>query len=188
MPHFENSGVGRGAPIVSANVMRDFGARDHLSWRHLALIRRHWPGPWWSRASSIRRMPCAPGRSAWMGIIVSNHGGRQLDGSVAPLAILPQVVKAVGSDYPVMIDSGFRRGGDILMALALGATFVFVGRPMNYAGAVGGHRASSMRSASWPPNCRATWRCWGSRVPRGPSRQPQDRAVTTADLLFDDRR
>lgn len=138
MPHFENSGVGRGAPIVSANVMRDFGARDHLSWRHLELIRRHWPGTLVVKgildpADAVRAREVGV-----EGIIVSNHGGRQLDGSVAPLAILPQVVKAVGSDYPVMIDSGFRRGGDILMALALGATFVFIGRPMNYAGAVGG--------------------------------------------------
>ena len=65
-------------------------------------------------------------------------GGSGVGDARRDLAILPQVVKAVGSDYPVMIDSGFRRGGDLLMALALGATFVFVGRPMNYAGAVGG--------------------------------------------------
>jgi L-lactate dehydrogenase (cytochrome) len=48
------------------------------------------------------------------------------------------VVAAVGKDYPVMIDSGFRRGNDVLLALALGAKFVFVGRPFNYAGAVAG--------------------------------------------------
>uniref|UniRef100_UPI002587F40E alpha-hydroxy acid oxidase n=1 Tax=uncultured Pseudomonas sp. TaxID=114707 RepID=UPI002587F40E len=127
-----------GAPIVSANVMRDFGARDHLSWRHLALIRRHWPGTLVVKGILDQADAVRAREVGVEGIIVSNHGGRQLDGSVAPLAILPQVVQAVGSDYPVMIDSGFRRGGDILMALALGAKFVFIGRPMNYAGAVGG--------------------------------------------------
>lgn len=138
MPHFENAGVGRGAPILSANVMRDFGARDHLSWRHLALIRRHWPGTLVVKGILAPEDALKAKESGAEGVIVSNHGGRQLDGSIAPLAILPQVVKAVGPDYPVMIDSGFRRGSDILMALALGAKFVFIGRPMNYAGAVGG--------------------------------------------------
>ncbi|KTT54730.1 (S)-2-hydroxy-acid oxidase [Pseudomonas oryzihabitans] len=138
MPHFENSGVGRGAPIVSANVMRDFGARDHLSWRHLELIRRHWPGTLVVKGILAPEDAVKAKEFGADGVIVSNHGGRQLDGSLAPLVILPQVVRAVGPDYPVMIDSGFRRGGDILMALALGAKFVFIGRPMNYAGAVGG--------------------------------------------------
>lgn len=70
------------------------------------------------------------------GLIVSNHGGRQLDGSIAPLRALPAVLAAVDAECPVMIDSGFRRGGDVLMALALGARAVFIGRPFNYAGAV----------------------------------------------------
>ena len=71
------------------------------------------------------------------GIIVSNHGGRQLDGAVPPLLALPGVLDAAG-DMPVMLDSGVRRGGDVLKALALGARCVFVGRPFNYAAAVGG--------------------------------------------------
>jgi L-lactate dehydrogenase (cytochrome) len=68
---------------------------------------------------------------------VSNHGGRQLDGAVAPMRVLPQVVAAC-PDVPVMIDSGIRRGSDVLKALALGARFVFVGRPFNYASSVAG--------------------------------------------------
>ena len=71
------------------------------------------------------------------GIIVSNHGGRQLDGTVSPLRVLPGIVEAC-PDVPVMVDSGFRRGTDVLKALALGAKFVFVGRPFNYAAAVAG--------------------------------------------------
>ena len=76
------------------------------------------------------------------GIIVSNHGGRQLDGAVSPLTMLPRVVDAV-PDKPVMIDSGIRRGSDVLKALALGAHMVFVGRPFAYAAAVAGHQGVS---------------------------------------------
>lgn len=138
MPHFENSGVKRGAPIVSANVMRDFGARDHLNWGHLKLIRERWTGILVVKGI-LDPLDAQKAKQAGVdGIIVSNHGGRQLDGSVSPISVLPEIVQAVGDLYPVMIDSGFRRGTDILVALALGAKFVFVGRPMNYAGAVAG--------------------------------------------------
>jgi len=68
---------------------------------------------------------------------VSNHGGRQLDGAVSPLRVLPGIVAAC-PDTVVMMDSGVRRGTDALKALALGARLVFVGRPFNYAAAVGG--------------------------------------------------
>jgi isopentenyl diphosphate isomerase/L-lactate dehydrogenase-like FMN-dependent dehydrogenase len=63
------------------------------------------------------------------GIIVSNHGGRALDGAMPTLMALPECVDAVGGRIPVMIDGGIRRGGDVLKALALGATAVLIGRP-----------------------------------------------------------
>src|SRR5690606_7590538 len=71
------------------------------------------------------------------GIIVSNHGGRQLDGSIPPLLALPDIVRSC-PDVPVMMDSGIRRGSDAMKALGLGARFVFIGRPFGYAAAVGG--------------------------------------------------
>ncbi len=71
------------------------------------------------------------------GLIVSNHGGRQLDYTVAPLRMLPAVVSEAG-DMAVMLDSGIRRGTDVLKALALGAQFVFIGRPFLYAAAIKG--------------------------------------------------
>jgi L-lactate dehydrogenase (cytochrome) len=71
------------------------------------------------------------------GVVVSNHGGRQLDGAVSPLRVLPAIVAAC-PEIPVMMDSGVRRGTDVLKALALGAKFVFVGRPFGYAAAIGG--------------------------------------------------
>jgi 4-hydroxymandelate oxidase len=72
------------------------------------------------------------------GIIVSNHGGRQLDGAPASLDVLPEVVDAVGARVPVLMDGGVRRGTDVLKALALGAQAVLVGRPVLYGLAVGG--------------------------------------------------
>ncbi|HET9111180.1 MAG TPA: lactate 2-monooxygenase [Ktedonobacterales bacterium] len=72
------------------------------------------------------------------GIVVSNHGGRQLDGAIAALDALPAVVAAVGGRAPVLFDSGIRRGADALKALALGATMALVGRPYVYGLALGG--------------------------------------------------
>ncbi|WP_342067387.1 alpha-hydroxy acid oxidase [Achromobacter kerstersii] len=137
MPHFENSFATRGAPIVSASVLRDFTARDHLSWEHVARIRRQWPGTLIIKGILHPHDAALARQLGADGIIVSNHGGRQLDGAISPLRALPAVVDAAGG-MAVMMDSGVRRGGDVLKALALGARFVFVGRPFNYASAVGG--------------------------------------------------
>ncbi len=137
MPHFENNYARRGAPILSANVLRDFSDRGHLGWQHIALIRRMWPGRLVLKGIlDVRDARLALEHGA-DGILVSNHGGRQLDGTVSPLRVLPAIVAAC-PDVPVMVDSGFRRGTDVLKALALGARFVFVGRPFSYAAAVAG--------------------------------------------------
>jgi L-lactate dehydrogenase (cytochrome) len=137
MPHFENNFARRGAPILSANVQRDFSDRGHLNWDHMRMIRRMWPGQLVIKGIlDVRDARFAVDLGA-DGIIVSNHGGRQLDGTVAPLKVLPGIVAAC-PEVPVMIDSGFRRGTDVLKALALGAKFVFIGRPFNYAASVAG--------------------------------------------------
>ncbi len=74
------------------------------------------------------------------GIIVSNHGGRQVDGAVGALEALPEVAEAVGDEVPVLMDSGIRRGSDIMKAMALGAKAVLVGRPLMYGLAVAGQK------------------------------------------------
>src|SRR5947209_19560234 len=71
------------------------------------------------------------------GVIVSNHGGRQLDGAISPLRVLPEIAERADG-MAVMFDSGIRRGTDAIKALALGAQFVFVGRPLLFAAAIGG--------------------------------------------------
>jgi L-lactate dehydrogenase (cytochrome) len=137
MPHFENNYATRGAPVLSAQAVRDYSDRGHLHWDHFRLIRRLWKGTLVVKGvlhvadARIARDEGADG------IVVSNHGGRQLDGAVAPLRVLPAIV-AECPRIPVMLDSGVRRGTDVLKALALGARFVFVGRPFNYAAALGG--------------------------------------------------
>lgn len=137
MPHFENNYARRGAPILSKSVTRDFADRGHLNWEHFKLIRAMWPGRIVVKGILHRDDARIARELGADGIIVSNHGGRQLDGAVAPLHVLRGIVEAC-PDIPVMMDSGIRRGADVLKALALGAKFVFVGRPMGYAAAVGG--------------------------------------------------
>lgn len=75
------------------------------------------------------------------GVMISNHGGRQLDGGLATIDVLPEVVKAIGGKIPILLDSGVRRGTDVLKALALGATAVGIGKPVFFALAVGGENA-----------------------------------------------
>jgi isopentenyl diphosphate isomerase/L-lactate dehydrogenase-like FMN-dependent dehydrogenase len=82
-----------------------------------------------------------------LGIGVSNHGGRQVDGAVAALEALPRVVGAVRDRATVIFDSGIRRGADILKALALGARCVLLGRPYAYGLAVGGE--DGVRDVVW---------------------------------------
>jgi L-lactate dehydrogenase (cytochrome) len=137
MPHFENSFATRGAPVLSRHAMRDFSQRDHLSWKHVEVVRRQWRGKLIIKGILHPDDARIARESGVDGIVVSNHGGRQLDGAIAPLRVLPRIVDAVGN-LPVMLDGGVRRGADVLKALALGAKFVFVGRPFLYAAAIGG--------------------------------------------------
>jgi (S)-2-hydroxy-acid oxidase len=74
-------------------------------------------------------------------IMVSNHGGRQLDSCLAAIDVLPEVVAAVAGRVPVLMDSGVRRGTDVVKALALGASAVGIGKPIFFALAVGGEEA-----------------------------------------------
>ncbi|WP_369147651.1 aminotransferase class I/II-fold pyridoxal phosphate-dependent enzyme [Streptomyces sp. R44] len=77
------------------------------------------------------------------GIVVSNHGGRQLDGAPATLDALPEITAAVAGACPVMVDGGIRRGADVLAALALGADAILLGRPVLHGLAVGGEQGAT---------------------------------------------
>lgn len=137
MPHFENMDAYRGPPVLSRDLVRAVGRRDGLAWEHLKLIRDRWDGYLVVKgvmSPEDARMAREHGAD---GVIVSNHGGRQLDGTASPLRVLPAVAAEAGG-MAVMLDGGVRRGTDILKALALGARFVFIGRPFICAAAVRG--------------------------------------------------
>jgi L-lactate dehydrogenase (cytochrome) len=137
MPHLENMDAVRGPPVISRHFERALGNRDQLSWEHVKLIRRRWKGPLVIKGVLSAADASAAKDHGVDGLMVSNHGGRQLDGAIAPLRALPQIAEAARG-MTVMLDGGIRRGTDVLKALALGADFVFAGRPFLFAAAVGG--------------------------------------------------
>jgi isopentenyl diphosphate isomerase/L-lactate dehydrogenase-like FMN-dependent dehydrogenase len=110
------------------------------TWADLEWIRRQWKGPLAVKGlltADDARRALDVGADA---IVVSNHGGRQLDGAPATLRVLPEIVGAVGTQMEVLIDGGVRRGSDVLRALSLGARAVMIGRPYVYALGARGER------------------------------------------------
>jgi (S)-mandelate dehydrogenase len=114
-----------------------------LNWNDVRMLRDLWP-----RALLVKGIMTIDDarRAADVGadgVVLSNHGGRQLDGAVSPMEILPDVVAAVGDRLTVLIDSGFRRGTDVAKAVALGARAVMIGRSTLYGVAAGGEAGAS---------------------------------------------
>jgi L-lactate dehydrogenase (cytochrome) len=109
-----------------------------LTWDDLGFLREHWRGPIALKGiqhpDDARRAVDA----GVDGVVVSNHGGRQVDGAVGSLEALPAVVEAVGDRIEVLFDSGVRTGADVVKALALGARAVLLGRPYVYGLGLGG--------------------------------------------------
>ncbi len=106
-----------------------------LTWADLSFARDHWDGPIVLKGILSVADAERAAEAGMDGIIVSNHGGRQVDGAVAALDALPGIAAAVGGRLTVLFDSGIRGGSDMLKALALGARAVLIGRP--YALALG---------------------------------------------------
>jgi len=147
MPHLENMGFPR-IPILG-HTERPRWSRDGLSWEHVELMRRLWKGKLVLKGVMSRQDVRIARESGVDGIMISNHGGRQLDYTAAPLRMLPGAVAEAGK-MAIMMDSGIRRGTDLLKAFALGAQFVFIGRPFLYAASIAGeagvrHGASLLR-------------------------------------------
>jgi L-lactate dehydrogenase (cytochrome) len=143
--------LGDGAPRVFPNVelpavgpmpCGDTGvllAETNVTWKDLSWIRDAWRGPIVVKGvhtGDVARQAVGAGADA---VIVSNHGGRQLDGVAASVRVLPEVVAAVGDRVDVLMDGGIRRGADIVKARCLGARAVLIGRAYGWAlGAAGG--------------------------------------------------
>jgi isopentenyl diphosphate isomerase/L-lactate dehydrogenase-like FMN-dependent dehydrogenase len=150
-PRWVTGYVGDGAPRVFPNVelpgigpmpCGDTGvllAETNVTWKDMAWIRDAWRGPIVVKGvhtGDVARQAVDAGADA---VIVSNHGGRQLDGVAASVRALPEVVAAVGDRVDVLMDGGIRRGADIVKARCLGARAVLIGRAYGWAlGAAGG--------------------------------------------------
>jgi L-lactate dehydrogenase (cytochrome) len=137
MPQFEKMDAVRGPPALSKNLMRNIGKRDQLAWKHVELIRRRWKGKLVVKGLISPADARIARESGVDGVIVSNHGGRQLDCTVSSLRTLPEI-SGQADGVTVMLDGGIRRGTDVLKALALGAHFVFIGRPLLFAAVAAG--------------------------------------------------
>ena len=140
MPRFHNWAP-YAEPGASAKAIAAFVARQipcSVTWRDLENFRRLWPRHLVVKGILHPDDAVRAAQAGVDGIMVSNHGGRQLDQAPAPLDMLPAICAAVGDKITVMLDSGVRRGADVLTALCLGARFVFVGRATLYGAAAGG--------------------------------------------------
>ncbi|RYG80621.1 alpha-hydroxy-acid oxidizing protein, partial [bacterium] len=113
-------------------------ARHGVVRSDLERVRELTPLPIWVKGVLHPDDAVAIREGGFAGIIVSNHGGRSLDGVIATLRVLPEVRAAVGDDFPVLVDGGIRSGMDVFKALASGADAVLVGRLQAYALAVAG--------------------------------------------------
>src|SRR5580658_6434393 len=109
-----------------------------LSWDDVAWIRQAWRGKLLIKGVLTAADAERAASLGCDGIVVTNHGGRQLDSCVAPIDVLPEIVAAAGGRLAVLLDSGVRRGTDLAKALALGAQAVMIGRPTLYGLAAGG--------------------------------------------------
>lgn len=137
IPRFENFTATRGGRIITAVQGDHRAGRAAMTWDTLTWIRERWAGRLVLKGILRAEDALRAQQLGCDGVIVSNHGGRQLDGAVSPLNVLSAIV-AAAPGITVMLDGGVRRGTDVLKALALGARCVFVGRPAMYGLAVGG--------------------------------------------------
>lgn len=108
------------------------------SWEDLQLLRKHWDGPIVLKGIQTAQDAQRAVDAGMQGIVVSNHGGRQQDGGIGSLDMLPEIAEATKDKLEIIFDSGIRSGADIAKALALGAKMVLIGRPYVYGLAIGG--------------------------------------------------
>jgi len=111
---------------------------DNLTWEHVQRIRDAWPGNLLIKGLQSAEDAVIAKERGLEGVVLSNHGGRYVDSAPAPLQVVAETREAVGDDFTVIIDSGARRGSDLVKAIACGADLVMSGRPTLWGAAVAG--------------------------------------------------
>jgi isopentenyl diphosphate isomerase/L-lactate dehydrogenase-like FMN-dependent dehydrogenase len=128
MPRYRNFPAHTQTRITALPMGRSTALNDALDWDDVRALRRLWPRTLIVKGIQQPRDAVLAADCGADAVVLSNHGGRVLDGSPAPITVLPQVVEAVKGRITVIVDSGFRRGSDVVKALALGADAVMLGR------------------------------------------------------------
>lgn len=139
VPRLENLVVG-GRPSLLEPIMKAdmWPGRGGVDWELMRFLRDKWKGALLVKGTLHPADAEMAVRVGLDGVVVSNHGGRQLDGAMSPIEALPEIRAAAGHKLKILADSGFRRGTDILKGLALGADFILLGRAAMFAVAAGG--------------------------------------------------
>ena len=143
MPRYENYPSDVKAKITAQPMGRALKLNDSLTWDDVRVLRKLWPRTLMVKGILHPQDAVLAADCGADAVILSNHGGRVMDGALAPIDVLPQVVEAVGKRITVLIDSGFRRGSDVIKALALGANAVLIGRASLYGAAAAGEAGAA---------------------------------------------
>jgi isopentenyl diphosphate isomerase/L-lactate dehydrogenase-like FMN-dependent dehydrogenase len=143
MPRYENYPTQMKSRITALPMGRSMMVTDSLTWDDLREVRKLWPHALMVKGILRAEDAKLAADCGVDGVIVSNHGGRAVDSTRAPIEILPEVVSAIGNRATVIVDSGFRRGADVVKALALGANAVMIGRATLYGTAVAGEAGAA---------------------------------------------
>jgi (S)-mandelate dehydrogenase len=143
MPRYENYPSEIKYKVTAAPMGRSQMKNDSLNWEDLRTLRKMWPGLLMVKGIMHPQDALKAAECGADAVIVSNHGGRNLDSSPAPIEMLPGIADAVGNRLTVIVDSGYRRGSDVVKALALGASAVLIGRATLYGIAAGGEAGAA---------------------------------------------
>ena len=128
MPRYMNFPAHTQTRITALPMGRSTASNDTITWDDVRELRKLWPGKLIVKGIQHPRDAVLAADCGADAVVVSNHGGRVLDSTTPPILVLPQVAEAAGKRITVIVDSGYRRGSDVVKALALGADAVMVGR------------------------------------------------------------
>jgi len=142
MPRYQNYPTDIKYRITAGPMGRSSMRNDSLNWDDLRALRKLWPHRLLVKGLLHPQDALMAADCGADGVIVSNHGGRNLDTVISPIEALPEVADAVGKRVAVLVDSGFRRGTDVVKALAMGAHAVQIGRATLYGVAAGGEEGA----------------------------------------------